>query len=207
MPLLDINTGLKQCTFCKESKTVDCFGNTKSSADKLTSRCKICKNAANRLWESNNKDKKAAYNAQWQKNNPEKMKAKKKRYRSKPENHKKIIAYNTAYEKNRLEKDANYKLAKTLRTRINRVIKKKIRPGSADLGCTLEDLKQHLEKQFDVGMTWDNHGEWELDHIIPLSLFDLTDREQFLKACHYTNLQPLWWQDNLTKSNKLDWSK
>ena len=52
-------------------------------------------------------------------------------------------------------------------------------------------------------MTWENYGRmgWHMDHIIPLANFDLTDRQQFLEACHYTNLQPLWWQENLMKSS------
>jgi len=65
---------------------------------------------------------------------------------------------------------------------------------------------RHLEKFWEPGMTWakwgNGPGKWQIDHIIPLAAFDLTNREQFLSACHYTNLQPLWWEDNMTKGDK-----
>lgn len=89
-------------------------------------------------------------------------------------------------------------LAKNLRDRLRKAIKGNYKSGSAvrDLGCSVDYLKVHLETQFRSGMSWQNygnkHGQWSIDHIIPLSSFDLTDREQCLKACHYTNLQPLW---------------
>lgn len=69
------------------------------------------------------------------------------------------------------------------------------------LGCTPEQLKLHLEQQFQPGMTWENHGVhgWHVDHKKPLASFDLTDPAQFDQACHYTNLQPLWATDNIRK--------
>jgi len=84
-------------------------------------------------------------------------------------------------------------------------LKNNQKSGSAvvDLGCTIEELRIYLESKFQVGMTWDNYGEWHIDHIIPLSKFNLEDREEFLKACNYENLQPLWAEANLKKSNKL----
>lgn len=72
------------------------------------------------------------------------------------------------------------------------------------LGCDWPTLRAHLEKQFQPGMTWDNHGYygWHVDHIRPIATFDLRDQSQMLSAFHYTNLQPLWWKDNLSKPRK-----
>ena len=109
------------------------------------------------------------------------------------------------YFRNKYKTDINYKLSELLRNRVRNAIKSYKRPGSAvkDLGCTVQELKEHLELQFKPGMTWDNHGQWHIDHIKPLSIFDLSDPEQFMEACHYSNLQPLWAKDNLSKSNKV----
>lgn len=101
--------------------------------------------------------------------------------------------------------DINFRLIYLLRSRIYHAIKNELKNGSAikDLGCTIPLLKIHIEKQFKSGMNWNNHGKWHLDHKIPLSSFDLTNREQFLKACHYSNIQPLWAFDNLSKGSKV----
>lgn len=111
--------------------------------------------------------------------------------------------------KKRRHNDVNYRLSTYLRSRVYHATKLGFKNGSAvaDLGCSIEEFKQYIERQFQPRMSWDNYGEWHLDHIIPLSSFDLTNREQFLKACHYTNYQPLWAKDNLSKSDSLSWSK
>lgn len=69
------------------------------------------------------------------------------------------------------------------------------------LGCTYQELRAHLEKQFHSGMSWENYGRkgWHIDHIKPLAWFDLTDPVQFAEACHYTNLQPMWGRENESK--------
>ena len=94
-----------------------------------------------------------------------------------------------------------------LRVRLRKAIKMNKKMGSAidNLGCSIEELKIFFSKKFQPGMTWDNYGfcGWHIDHIIPLCSFDLTNREQYLKACHYTNLQPLWAKDNLHKYTKV----
>jgi hypothetical protein len=67
------------------------------------------------------------------------------------------------------------------------------------LGCSVGCLKQWLSYQFEPGMTWDNYGEWHIDHVRPCASFDLTDPEQQKQCFHWTNLQPLWAVDNLKK--------
>ena len=69
------------------------------------------------------------------------------------------------------------------------------------IGCSYQELKQHLQSLFVEGMSWDNFGEWHIDHIRPCASFDLTDPEQQKECFHYTNLQPLWAADNLAKSD------
>jgi len=73
------------------------------------------------------------------------------------------------------------------------------------LGCSWETLRDRFEQMFEEGMDWDNHGEWHIDHIVPLSTANT--KEDVVRLCHYTNLQPLWAEDNLAKSDKLNWRK
>ena len=75
------------------------------------------------------------------------------------------------------------------------------------LDCSISELKLYIESQFQSGMTWDNYGAWHLDHVIPCDAYDLSDPEQQKLCFHYTNLQPLWAEENLMKHNKLDWKK
>ncbi len=158
-------------------------------------------NKRSRKYYYNNKEKIKLLRTDYLLKNKLKIQTARKKYEL--ENKEKI----KAYKKNKRETDPNYKLQCNLRRRIKRLLKNKIKVGSAirDLGCSVNELKLYLENKFKPGMTWKNHGPigWHLDHIIPLSFFNLEDREQFLKACHYTNLQPLWAKDNLSKGNKI----
>lgn len=100
----------------------------------------------------------------------------------------------------------NYRLSKVLRSRLANAINNNWKSGSAvsDLGCSIEKLKLWLEMHWKTGMTWGNYGKygWHIDHKQPLSSFNLENREELLKACHFTNLQPLWAEENCRKSNK-----
>lgn len=73
------------------------------------------------------------------------------------------------------------------------------------IGCSINQLREHLESLFKPGMTWANHGKrgWHIDHKLPCNSFDLRDVNEQKKCFHYTNLQPLWWNENLSKGDKL----
>jgi len=112
------------------------------------------------------------------------------------------------YEKNRILIDPTFKLVKTLRSRLASALNRRnIEKGFSTMeltGCELPFLKGYLEAKFTEGMTWENHGEWHLDHIKPCCSFDLKNEEEQKKCFHYTNLQPLWAVDNLSKGGKYE---
>lgn len=149
--------------------------------------------AKTKEWTDNNKEKVI----QWKEENKEKIRETTKIYREKNRDKR-----NTA-RRMRKENDPVYKLTCTLRCRLYHAIKKNIKskPTLELLGCETEFLKQHLENQFTEGMTWENHGEWHVDHIKPCAKFDLSLPEEQQKCFHYTNLQPLWAIDNMKKGD------
>lgn len=112
-----------------------------------------------------------------------------------------INEYRRLYNNKKRLNDIHFYLKELMRTRLNQALKRKTKTGSAikDMGCTIEELKNHIESKFIDGMSWLNKGQWHLDHILPISKFDLTNRDEFLKAVHYTNIQPLWAVDNRKK--------
>lgn len=116
-------------------------------------------------------------------------------------------AYKRALCAKRRKTDVGFRLASALRSRVGKALKGQCSGNALRLlGCSAEELRSHIESRFKVGMTWENWGrgwhgarQWHLDHIKALSTFDLTDPEQLSRACHYTNLQPLWASENLSK--------
>lgn len=121
-------------------------------------------------------------------------------------NKRKINDYRTKYLGNRYKTDILYKIRVSLRNRVcdafyyKQLVKSKRTKDM--LGCTWEELKAYMEHLFKPGMSWDNHKRdgWHIDHIVPLA-FAKTQGEME-RLCHYKNLQPLWWYDNLSKGNK-----
>ena len=111
------------------------------------------------------------------------------------------------YIKNRRLNNDSLRLLYNLRTRVRSAIRRNTKGGSTIslLGCTIKELKKHLESMFDDNMSWDNYGlyGWHIDHIKPCASFDLSIEDEQRKCFHYTNLQPLWAKDNLKKKDKI----
>jgi hypothetical protein len=121
-------------------------------------------------------------------------------------NHSEIRRKDRAYRKKRMSEDIEFKLRSTLSHRLLSALKGGYKHGTTVdlLGCSIKEFKNYLEKLFQPGMCWKNHGihGWHIDHIKPMSKFNLSKLEEQREACHYTNLQPLWALDNIRKSNK-----
>lgn len=118
-------------------------------------------------------------------------------------NKEKVVAYQKTYQKNRYATDDNYKTIQKLRKTITNAIK---RTGNSKnkrvediLGCSLEYFKEYISNQFQDGMSWDNWGEWHLDHIIPIS--NAHNEQEAYELNRFTNFQPLWAEDNLRKGD------
>lgn len=142
--------------------------------------------------------------------NREKINKKKKQFRE--ENPEYVKERDKKYDRTGI--DARRRA--TLKGRLSHVISSNVRRGIISgskcgrrtfdlLGYTVDELRAHLEKQFQPGMSWDNYGEWHIDHIIPLSVFnyETPDNLDFKRAWALSNLQPLWALDNIRKNNRL----
>ena len=153
-----------------------------------------------------NKEKISEQHKRYYQENKEKIKEQNKRHYQ--ENRERINKQQAKRKKTKYHQDTNYKIRQNLRIRLRKAVKgaNKSARTMELLGCSIEQLRTHIEAQFTDGMTWDNHGlkGWHIDHIRPCASFDLTDPQQQLECFHYTNLQPLWAEDNLKKSGKYD---
>ncbi len=214
--------GLKQCPSCPTPKPLSDFHKDKSRKDGLKCVCKehrkeyndkpevktkLAKYKKDYREQPENKKKATKYGKEFRENNKEEISKKATKYRDKPE----VKARINIGRRNRRKTNINFRLSCNLRIRINQALKgnSKSKKSNELLGCTIKELKNHIESQFTKGMSWDNHGrgdkgkkEWHIDHIKPCALFDLRKKSEQLKCFNFKNLQPLWAEDNLRKSVK-----
>ena len=125
---------------------------------------------------------------------------------------KKARTLTRVYENNKYRNDIEFRLSRVLRSRLNKALRRYINNGkeksihTLDLvGCTLSELKKHLESLFLPGMTWNNWGVdgWHIDHYLPFGAFDVSKEEILKEICHFSNLKPMWATENHKKGKKL----
>jgi hypothetical protein len=219
----------KVCGKCKINKDICFFGKNKQSKSGYRSTCNDCRKIESREYKEKNTEKRQETIKKYYQNNKEKINEKTKirvlldieknkliklkSYHKNKEKHKeKLKLYRvinrekrTEYQRKKINNDELYKISSLIRARIRNFLKiknwSKTNKTFDLIGCSPQFLKEHLQSQFKDGMSWDNYGSWHIDHIIPLSSAKTT--EEFNKLCHYSNLQPLWASENLSKGKKI----
>ena len=193
----------KVCKECGLEKDLSKFYKRTDTPTGYRNNCKECKLKNNHRWLKENKEKVTDIGKIWREKNKESIRERIKDWEIK--NYQKLRDRKNKRAKQRRGEDIVFNLINRMRSRLRKYLKShnitKKNKTFDIVGCSPEFLKEHLEKQFISGMTWENRNEWHIDHIIPLS--SAKTKEELNRLCHYTNLQPLWAKDNLKKSNKI----
>jgi len=181
----------------------------------LHNHCRLCQKESRRAWYVRNRESESKKSAAYSKT-PKAKAQRKKRYEANRETYLERnrirrrtpsakAKANVARQKRRAE-DLSFRLSCNLRSRVRKALKgiNKSKHTLELLGCSLEKFKVHLESKFSPGMSWSNYGYygWHVDHVIPCTQFDLSKTEEQAKCFHYTNMQPLWMKDNISKHNR-----
>lgn len=217
----------KICSICHRELTLENFRRDRTRKDGFHPWCKECQRIKRKESRNNNEVVKEGERRRHKKYNQGKGKDTRRKYRQLPkakayrkkyqesEAGKRSIkknrlklkesGYQKRYAKEKWDNDIEYRLTKLLRGRVRAAITKGYKSAHTLelLGCSIDELKVHLEQQFEPGMTWDNYGEWHIDHIIPCNYFDLTKEENQRICFNYRNLQPLWAEENHKKNDSL----
>lgn len=221
----------KICKRCKIEKDLSDFHNHRNKPDGKAIYCIPCNRSMmkrktpeqQKKYDLNSRlrhpEKRKQIWANYYAKNKERLLEKNKTANMSPERLAKVRAYSKKYAPIQLEKQRQrrknltpeQKMARIVRNRFAKAViraKKGVKwcLTSELSGCTIVELRQHIEKQFLPGMNWGNHGnghgKWNIDHIVPLAKFDMTKKEEQLKAFHYSNLRPLWFMDNMARCRR-----
>ena len=195
----------KTCAECHTTKPVSEFYKRGKKSEIIRSKCKKCFLVDTIVYKGNNKEFYAKYHKEYEIRNKERIRLRHKGYKLMPGNKEK----QNAYHKKRRDSEPLFKLTSRLRNRTFQLFKNKKHQKRESteqyLGAPYEIVKAHIERQFKKGMNWGSHGKgenkWHIDHKIPLS--SAKTEKELIALCHYTNLQPLWEKDNLSKNNKI----
>jgi len=199
-----MDTKLRICSLCRKELELSSknFYKNKREIGGFDYRCKECKS----IHYNSNKEKYKERSTNWQKSNKDKVKIISKKYSESSKGIEKRKNYRKKEYKEKYGKNIEWTLLRNIRIRLNHALKNNFKTGKTLelLGCSIEEFKLHLEKQFDKNMSWENYGiYWEIDHIKPCASFNLIDPKQQQECFHYTNTQPLSYSDNRSKADKL----
>jgi hypothetical protein len=165
------------------------------------------KSESDKRYYKKNRDKRLKYFSDWQKENRDRLNEYHKEWREK--NIEGYRKHKREYQKTRKANDPIYKLISNFRTAIYQVLKENNVEKNGHyfeiLKYSPDELISHLEKQFKDDMSWDNYGKWHVDHIKPISSFDINEigDNEFMECWKLDNLRPLWGEENIRKSNKI----
>lgn len=165
------------------------------------------KSAADKRYAAKHKTEIAEYNTKWQKENRAKLRNYHKKWRD--ENREQLRRHQREWTKNRYNTDPMYRLNNNIRYGVWASLKERgiVKGGHTFemLGYTQDQLKSRLESQFTEGMTWENYGEWHVDHKRPISSFDFHSHKdpEFQQCWALDNLQPMWGEENWSKGSKI----
>jgi hypothetical protein len=204
---------MKTCSVCKIEKDISEFHKWKYGPDGYKRHCKICRKNETKTYYEKNKNDVIEKVKKYRNQNLESVRKKRmdRYYKNKEKESKYMSEYRKKNRKEltsktleRRKNDPIFHLIHTMSSRLRVFMKsknliKRNRTFSI-VGCSPDELKKYLESKFVVGMSWNNQGSWHIDHIVPLSSAQ-TEKEIY-KLCHFTNLQPLWAEDNLRKGDK-----
>ena len=197
----------KTCKKCGDNKPLEKFNKNKTKKSGVSSSRKDCVKIENekqrlRYKSDPNKNKEIKlYHQNYQKKHRKELNQYLKNYRK--DNESLRLWHNKYYHSHK--NDPNFRILRNLRSRIYCALKGITKGKSTRklIGCSVPKLKIHLESMFVSGMTWNNYGEWHLDHIKPCSSFDLRKENEQERCFNYLNLQPLWAAENISKSDKV----
>jgi hypothetical protein len=195
---------MKICNRCKKELQESEFGQYSKPKSGLKAKCKKCDSEVSMISYWKKRDSRVLHMKKYREKNPDILKNAAKKWQDKNKEYSRAKAKERYHKK---KTDPKYKIPRILRARLGMAIKKIHKSSSSVvlLGCSIEQCRLHIESLFQPGMTWENHGNngWHVDHIIPCAAFDLTDPEQQKLCFHYTNLQPLWAEENRKKWDKI----
>lgn len=190
----------KKCYSCQKTKLPKHFYVSVHTKDGLSKKCIKCVALCGKNFRDKNPNYAAQYNKKYYQKNMGRLRLSIKQYVK--DNPEKIdIARRIRDKKNYPKLRFKKLLSDRLRKALKRGGASKTRRTHILIGCSIQELRDFLESKFTTGMSWENYGEWHIDHKKPCAAFDLSDENQQLQCFHYSNLQPLWAKDNRGKDS------